>query len=42
MEFDNESEIPSYTPSFLWVVRDFSLKLVDPNGRPLKPKEYLE
>ena len=42
MQFDTEPEIPTYSPLFLWVVRDFSLKLVDPTGKPLKPKEYLE
>jgi hypothetical protein len=29
-------------PSFLWVLRDFSLKLVDPHGNPITSKEYLE
>lgn len=29
-------------PSFLWVVRDFALKLIDPQGTPITPKEYLE
>lgn len=31
-----------FFPSFLWVVRDFTLKLVDLEGKPLGPKEYLE
>lgn len=31
-----------FFPSFLWVVRDFTLKLVDLEGKPLAPKEYLE
>ena len=29
-------------PSFLWVVRDFTLKLVDTTGRELTSKQYLE
>ena len=35
-------EIVNSFPSFLWVVRDFALKLVDKEGNPIKPKEYLE
>lgn len=31
-----------FFPSFLWVVRDFTLKLVDLEGKQLAPKEYLE
>jgi len=29
-------------PSFLWVVRDFALKLIDAKGSPITSKEYLE
>jgi hypothetical protein len=29
-------------PSFLWVLRDFALKLVDSDGNALTPKQYLE
>lgn len=32
----------SQFPSFLWVVRDFTLKLVDTTGRELTSKQYLE
>ena len=35
-------EIPKYFPSFLWVVRDFSLRLVDSFGSEISSKEYLE
>lgn len=38
----NIDEIPKYFPSFLWVVRDFSLKLVDSIGDEINSKEYLE
>ena len=29
-------------PSFLWLVRDFNLALVNPDGAPITPKEYIE
>mmetsp|Transcript_19811 Transcript_19811/g.36576 ORF Transcript_19811/g.36576 Transcript_19811/m.36576 type:complete len:1656 (+) Transcript_19811:4704-9671(+) len=32
----------AYFPSFMWVVRDFTLQLVDTEGEPMTPKEYLE
>lgn len=35
-------EYAAYFPSFVWVVRDFALKLVDEEGEPLTAKEYLE
>lgn len=35
-------EYGAYFPSFMWVVRDFTLQLVDQEGEPLTPKEYLE
>jgi len=31
-----------YFPSFFWVVRDFTLQLVDPSGAAITSKEYLE
>jgi Guanylate-binding protein, N-terminal domain/Guanylate-binding protein, C-terminal domain len=31
-----------YFPDFMWVVRDFTLRLVDTNSNPITPKEYLE
>lgn len=31
-----------YMPSFLWVVRDFSLELVNKDGQKLTQKQYLE
>ncbi|CAG9311596.1 unnamed protein product [Blepharisma stoltei] len=40
-ELDCE-DYAEYFPSFLWVVRDFTLKLVDSEGKNLTPKEYLE
>lgn len=35
-------EVASYFPSFLWVVRDFSLKLMDHQGNNITSKEYFE
>ena len=32
----------AYFPAFLWVVRDFALRLVSPEGDPITPKDYLE
>lgn len=29
-------------PSFLWLVRDFSLRLEDETGKIITPKEYLD
>ena len=34
--------IASQFPQFLWVVRDFALKLVDLNNNPITQKDYLE
>jgi hypothetical protein len=35
-------ELAEYFPSFLWVVRDFSLRLTDPEGNKITSKQYLE
>jgi len=35
-------ELAPYFPSFLWIVRDFTLQLVDHEGETLMPKDYLE
>lgn len=35
-------EYGSYFPSFMWVVRDFTLQLVDQEGEPISSKDYLE
>ena len=40
---DNSSVDPSqYFPSFLWVVRDFALQMVDNMGNLMNSKDYLE
>ena len=38
----DSADYAMYFPSFLWVVRDFALKLVDTEGEVITPKEYLE
>jgi len=37
-----DEPLSDYLPSFLWVVRDFALQLVDEEGTPLSSQEYLE
>ena len=40
---DNDpEELAQYFPSFMWVVRDFTLQLVDSEQEPITSKEYLE
>ncbi|CAG9329474.1 unnamed protein product [Blepharisma stoltei] len=38
----NPDEIANYFPSFLWVLRDFALRLVDGEGNPISARKYLE
>ena len=35
-------EYSKYFPAFMWVVRDFTLQLVDEDGEPISSKDYLE
>ena len=37
-----QENLSMYFPSFLWVVRDFALQLVDENGTQLTSNQYLE
>ena len=39
---DNEEELAEYFPYFLWLLRDFSLKLEDLDGNVITEKQYLE
>ena len=39
---DNKDELAQYFPYFLWLLRDFSLRLVDKNGKNITEKQYLE
>jgi hypothetical protein len=34
--------LSQYFPSFCWVVRDFSLQLINGNGDAITPNDYLE
>eukprot|EP00899_Mesostigma_viride_P008802 jgi/Mesvir1/17923/Mv12986-RA.1 len=36
------AELSVFSPSFLWLLRDFYFDLRDPDGRELTPKDYLE
>lgn len=38
----DEEDYAKYFPSFIWVVRDFTLQLVDSHNDPITSKEYLE
>lgn len=38
----DDREVSSFFPTFLWVLRDFSLELRDDDGSPLSPRDYLE
>ena len=35
-------ELAKFFPSFMWVVRDFTLRLLDTEGNRINSKEYLE
>jgi hypothetical protein len=41
-EDTDPEEYAKYFPSFMWVVRDFTLQLIDSEGESITPKEYLE
>jgi hypothetical protein len=38
----NDQEDTSFFPEFLWIVRDFTLQIVDKLGNKISSKEYLE
>ena len=38
----DSEELAKQFPSFLWVLRDFSLQLIDEHKEPIRPKDYLE
>jgi len=38
----SDEDWQAYMPSFMWVVRDFTLQLVDEEGNDITSKEYLE
>lgn len=41
-EYEDPDELAKYFPSFMWIVRDFALRLQDTFGNTISSKEYLE
>jgi len=41
-EAEKVAELSQHFPTFLWVLRDFHLQLVDERGRTITEKEYIE
>ena len=41
-ERDNQESLHKYMPKFMWVLRDFTLKIEDERGRRISPTQYLE
>uniref|UniRef100_A0A7S0ES13 GB1/RHD3-type G domain-containing protein n=1 Tax=Hanusia phi TaxID=3032 RepID=A0A7S0ES13_9CRYP len=39
---DDGADFAQYFPAFMWLVRDFTLQLVNHDGQPFSAKEYLE
>ena len=39
---NSELAISYYTPKFLWILRDFTLELLDSKGKPITSGQYLE
>jgi hypothetical protein len=39
---DNQESLHRFMPKFLWVLRDFTLKIEDERGRRISPSQYLE
>jgi hypothetical protein len=39
---EDPDELAKFFPSFLWVVRDFTLRLQDLQGNKINAREYLE
>lgn len=42
LEETDPEDFAKYFPNFLWVVRDFSLKLLNQEGDVISAREYLE
>jgi len=39
---DAETDVADYMPELLWIVRDFSLRLVNASGQPYSAQQYME
>jgi hypothetical protein len=37
-----EDDYSKFFPKFLWILRDFTLQLIDSDGEKISPGEYLE
>ena len=42
LDEDDDTFLSDYLPSFMWVVRDFVLQLVDEQGNEISQRDYLE
>lgn len=38
----DSDEYAKYFPTFMWIIRDFTLQLIDQDGEHITSKEYLE
>ena len=41
-EGEDASTLPQFFPTFLWVLRDFTLRLEDEHGKRINSRQYLE
>ena len=41
-QFSDQDELAEYFPSFMWVLRDFALQLLDSEGNKITSRQYLE
>ncbi len=39
---DNNDSLHRFMPKFLWILRDFTLKIEDERGRKISATQYLE
>lgn len=39
---EDPDELAEYFPAFLWILRDFALRLIDQDGNQMTSKQYLE
>ena len=42
LNIEGDEEIRNYFPTLLWILRDFTLKMVTPKGDPLTSDQYLD
>ena len=38
----DSEEYGKHFPQFLWIIRDFTLQLIDIDGEPISSRDYLE